>query len=110
MEMVVFWRVANLQTPAPVPLCRPFQARLFKRGVNSLLEGRILNIFLPRFRIQSEVLTDLGILQLQWITDSPIFLGGGRGRGRILNFACNKIFLPGFRISDSEQNFDGGFG
>lgn len=48
-------------------------------------------------RILSELLTDLEILQLQWITDLSFFGGGG---GRILDLACHKIFLPGFRFEN----------
>ena len=52
-------------------------------GVNWWMDRRILKIFLPGFRIQNEILTDFGILQLQWIMDSSIFWA------RILDFACN---------------------
>ena len=36
-----------------------------KRGVNRLTDQRILTVFSPGFRIQSKILTDLRILQLQ---------------------------------------------
>ena len=52
-------------------------------AVNWWTDRRILKIFLPGFRIQSEILTDVGIQQLQWIMDSSIFWA------RILDFACN---------------------
>ena len=57
-----------------------------------------MKLFLPEFRIQSEVLTDLEILQLQWII---IFFFGGGGGGGILDFACHKTFLPGFRFENN---------
>ena len=37
----------------------------FRRGVNRLTDQRILTVFSPGFRIQSKILTDLRILQLQ---------------------------------------------
>ena len=43
------------------------------REVNRRMDRRILKIFLPGFRIQSEILTDFRILQLQWIANSSIF-------------------------------------
>ena len=52
-----------------------------------------LKIFLSGFRIQSEILTDFRILQLQQIVDSSIFCA------RILDFACNKSIFA--QISDS---------
>ena len=61
-----------------------------------------MKVFLLEFRIQSKLLTDLEILQLLWITDSSFFFfggGGGLGAG-ILDFACHKIFLPGFRFEN----------
>ena len=45
--------------------------------------GGIFKIFLPGFRIQSKILTDFRILQLQRIADSSIFWA------RILDFTCN---------------------
>ena len=57
------------------------------------MDRRILKIFLPRFRIQSEILTDSWILQFQRIADSSIFWA------RILDFAGNKSIFA--RISDS---------
>ena len=48
------------------------------------MDRQILKIFLPGFRIQSEILTDFRILQLQRIVNSTIF------GARILDFACNK--------------------
>ena len=50
---------------------------------NRPTDRRILKIFLPEFRIRSEILTDLRILQLQRIADSSIFWA------RTLDFACN---------------------
>ena len=52
-----------------------------------------LKIFLSGFRIQSEILTDFRILQLQRIVDSSIFCA------RILDFACNKSIFA--QITDS---------
>ena len=63
------------------------------------MDRRILKIFLPGFRIQSKILTDFPIMQLQRIADSSTFWA------RILDLACNKNILPRFR-----QNFHGGFG
>ena len=63
--------------------------------MNRRTDQRILKIFLPGFRIQSETLTDFRILQLQRIADSSIF------GARILDFACNKSILA--RISDSGE-------
>lgn len=54
-----------------------------------------LKIFLSGFRIQSEILTDFRILQLQRIVDSSIF------GARILDFACNKSIFA--QISDSGE-------
>ena len=51
--------------------------------MNRRTDRRILKIFLPGFRIQSEILTDFRILQLQRIADSSIFWV------RILDFSCN---------------------
>ena len=62
--MVVFWPMANLP-PTPAPL--------------SPLSISLVQVFLPEFRIRSELLTDLEILQLQWIADSSIFFFGGGG-------------------------------
>ena len=71
------------------------------REVNRRMDRQILKIFLPGFRIQSEILTDFRILQLQWIANSSIFWAW------ILDFACNKsIFSPDFRI---RRNFNGRF-
>ena len=72
------------------------------REVNRQMDRRILKIFLPGFRIQSEILTDFRILQLQWIANSSIFWA------QILDFACNKSIFP--RISDSGEILTGGFG
>ena len=67
----------------------------FGRGVNRRTDWRILKIFLPGFRIQSNILTDFWIMQLQQIADSSIFCPG------ILDFACN---------SDSGRKWKGRFG
>ena len=58
--------------------------------MNRGTDRRILKMFLPGFRIQSEILTDFRILQLQRIADSSIV------GARILEFACNKNILAGF--------------
>ena len=83
--MVVFWPMANLP-PTPAPL--------------SPLSISLVQVFLPEFRIRSELLTDLEILQLQWIADSSIFFFFFLGGGGILDFACPKKFLPGFRFEN----------
>ena len=61
--------------------------------MNRRTDQRILKIFLPGFRIQSKILTDFRILQLQPIVDSSIFWV------RILDFACNSNIFAW--ISDS---------
>ena len=70
------------------------------RGVNRRTDRRIL----PRFRIQSEILTDFQILQLQRIAYLSIFWA------RILDFACNSNFLfifgPGFQIQGESGRAD----
>ena len=70
--------------------------------MNRQTDRRILKIFLPGFRIQSEILTGFRIPQLERIADSSIFCA------RILDFACNlNIFA---RISDSGLKWKDGFG
>ena len=59
--------------------------------MNRGTDRRILKMFLPGFRIQSEILTDFRILQLQRIADSSIV------GARILEIACNKNIFAGFR-------------
>ena len=66
------------------------------------MDRRILKIFLTGFRIQSEILTDFRILQLQRIVDSSIFWA------RILDFACNSNIFAW--ISGSGRKWKGGFG
>ena len=56
------------------------------------MDRRILKIFLLGFQIQSEILTDFRILQLQWTVDSSIF--GPRFR----TLHVIQIFLPRFWI------------
>ena len=56
-----------------------------KRGVNRPTDRRILKIILLGFRIQSEISTDLRILNLQRFTVSSIFWV------RILDFACEEV-------------------
>ena len=51
------------------------------RGANRWMDRQILKIFLPGFRIQSEILTDFRILQLQEFIHFW---------AQILDFACNK--------------------
>ena len=65
------------------------------REVNRRMDRQILKIFLPGFRIESEILTNFRILQLQWIANSSIFWAW------ILDFACNKSIFA--RISDSGE-------
>ena len=72
----------------------------FLREVNRPTDLKILKIFLPGFQIQSKVLTDFQIQQLQQIVDSSSFWA------RILDFAYNEDIFA--RISDSTQNFNGG--
>ena len=72
----------------------------FLREVNRPTDLKILKIFLPGFQIQSKVLTDFHIQQLQQIVDSSSFWA------RILDFAYNEDIFA--RILDSRQNFNGG--
>ena len=72
------------------------------KGVDRRTDGRIFKIFLPGFRIQSEILTDFRILQLQRIADSSIFWA------RIFDFTCNWYIFA--RISDLGRKWKGGFG
>ena len=55
------------------------------RGVNRLTDQRILTVFSPGFRIQSKILTDLRILQLQLFAVFIDFWA------RSLDFACDKV-------------------
>ena len=55
------------------------------RGVNRLTDRRILQIILPGFRIQSEILTDFRILKLQRFAVRSSFWV------RILDFACQEV-------------------
>ena len=55
------------------------------RGVNRLTDQRILTVFSPGFRIQSKILTDLRILQLQRFAVFIDFWA------RSLDFACDKV-------------------
>ena len=56
------------------------------------MDWQILKIFLPGFRIQSKVLMDFCILQLQWIADSSIF------GPRFWTVCVIKVILPRFQI------------
>ena len=56
-----------------------------RRGVNRLTDRRILQIILPGFWIQSEILTDFRILKLQRFAVRSIFWV------RILDFACQEV-------------------
>ena len=98
--MVVFWPVATLPPPPlPGPSVAPFNLARSKRGVNRPTERRVLKVFLLKFRIQSKLLTDLEILQLQWITDSSIFfffLGGwgvGFWTSHFIKYFCRDFGL-----------------
>ena len=62
------------------------------RGVNRQMDQQILEIFLPGFRIQSKVLMDFCILQLQRIADSSIF------GPRFWTVCVIKVILPRFQI------------
>ena len=62
------------------PLC--FFDGAKRRGVNRLTDQRILTVFSPGFRIQSKILTDLRILQLQRFAVFIDFWA------RSLDFAC----------------------
>ena len=53
--------------------------------MNRLTDQRILTVFSPGFRIQSKLLTDLPILQLQWFAVFLYFWA------RSLDFACDKV-------------------
>ena len=53
--------------------------------MNRLTDQRILTVFSPGFRIQSKILTDLRILQLQWFAVFIDFWA------RSLDFACDKV-------------------
>ena len=55
------------------------------RGVNRLTDQRILTVFSPGFRIQSKILTDLRILELQRFAVLIDFWA------RILDFACDRV-------------------
>ena len=68
--------------------------------MNRRTDRPILKIFLPEFRIQSEILTDFRILQLQRIADSSIF-GRGFWTLRVID-----IFLPGFRTQGENGRAD----
>ena len=65
------------------PLMKSTRRCCLLRRVNRRTDRRILKIFLPGCRIQSEILTNFRILQLQGIADSCIFWA------RILDLACN---------------------
>ena len=54
-------------------------------GVNRLTDQRILTVFSPGFRIQSKILTDLRILQLQRFA---VFINFW---ARSLDFACDEV-------------------
>ena len=56
-------------------------------------------MFLPRFRIHGEILTDFRILQFQRIEDSSIFWA------QILDFACNSNIFA--RISVVSAKMEG---
>ena len=68
--------------------------------MNRRTDRRILQIFLPGFRIQSEILTDFRILQLQRNADLSIF---GPGFWTLLVI---QIVLPGFRIQGENLTAD----
>ena len=63
----------------------------FQRGVNRLTDQRILTVFSPGFRIQSKILTDLRILQLQRFAVFIDFWA------RSLDFACDKVRIVDHR-------------
>ena len=87
----------NKATVINLPLSTDFKLKLtksfildnrplsFGRGVNRLTDQRILTVFSPGFRIQSKILTDLRILQLQRFA---VFIDF---RARSLDFACDKV-------------------
>ena len=62
------------------PLAVPIE-----KGVNRLTDQRILTVFSPGFRIQSKLLMDLRILQLQRFAVFFDFWA------RSLDFACDKV-------------------
>ena len=71
------------------------RVRQEKRGVNRLTDQRILTVFSPGFRIQSKILTDLRILQLQRFVVFIDFWA------RSLDFACDKVRIVD--LSDSQK-------
>ena len=58
--------------------------------MNRLTDQRILTVFSPGFRIQSKILTDLRILQLQRFAVFIDFWA------RSLDFACDKVRIVDF--------------
>ena len=91
-------RVGFKPTKSKLPLVnklmifyRPFQCN--KRGVNRQTDRQSLKIFLRGFRIQSKILTDFRILQLQRVMQIHLFFGPGFWTLRVI-----QIFLPAFRI------------
>ena len=65
------------------------------------MDLRILKIFLPGFRIQSKILTDFRILQLQRFADSSIF-----GARKLKTLCLIQIFLPGLHIQGKNGRAD----
>ena len=72
----------------------------FSRGVNRQTDRWILKIILPGFWIQSKILTDFRILQLQRIVDSSIF------GPRFWTLHVIQIFLPVFQIQGENGRAD----
>ena len=64
---------------------------LSKKGVNRRTDRRILKIFLPGFRIQSDILTDSRSCNCSGL-QIHLFFGRGFWTLRVID-----IFLPGFR-------------
>ena len=69
--------------------------------MNRRTDRRILKIFLPGFRIQSDILTDFRILQLQRIADSSTVFGRGFWTLRVID-----IYLPEFRTQGENGRAD----
>ena len=63
-----------------------------RRGVYRLTDQRILTVFSPGFRIQSKILTDLRILQLQRFAVFIDFWA------RSLGFASDKVWIVEFVV------------
>ena len=67
-----------------------------------------MKIFLPAFRIQSEILTDFRILQLQLIADSSMFsIGPGFKTLRVIEYFCLDFGLRALEAQIWLKNHNG---